>query len=341
MVAVNGTISRASTLLLAPRGNVIGMTTILLVDHSQVDRRLAARRLESKSTWSVVPASSPEQGLEILGHLPCDLLIVSPAHCFEGATILIRRARDIDPEFPVVILSDRADETSGIARLCLHAQAYVCKHEINEVLVEEVEAVLRQQRERRLELNLWKRRISHKQEFAIENDTKYVPVLVGQLIDAVGASCGDSAARMKMSIALEEALLNAMIHGNLEVSSELRQREDDAFQKLVLARQRNPIYADRKVTVGVDVGSDRVEFSIADEGPGFDVDALPDPTREDRVHIPSGRGIMMMRTLMDEVRFNAQGNQVTLTMWLTPRGVVHAERRSPAIAEVELSTVPA
>lgn len=316
------------------------MTTILLVDHSQVDRRLATRRLETRPAWTVVTASTPEQGLEILSHLPCDLLIVSPAHCFEGATILIRRARDLDPEFPVIILSDRADETCGIARLCLHSQAYVCKNEINEILVEEVEGVLRHERARQLALNLLRRRISHRQEFAVENDTKFVPALVEQLLDAVGVVCTDSAARMKMGIALEEALLNAMIHGNLEVSSELRHRDDDSFQTLIAARQRNPLYGDRKVTVGVDVSSERVQFTIADEGPGFNVEGLPDPTREDRIVVPTGRGIMMMRTLMDDVSYNSEGNKVTLTMWLSPRDSSYSHSRD-AVNEVDLEMVPA
>ncbi len=320
------------------------MATILLVDHSQVDRRLATRRLESKPSWTVVTAASPEQGLEILEHLPCDLLIVSPAHCFEGSTILIRRARDLDPEFPVIILSDRADDTCGIAKLCLDAQGYVCKNEINETLVDEVESVLRGEKARQLELNLLRRRISHRQEFAVENDTKLVPVLVGQLLDAVGVVCSDSASRMKMGIALEEGLLNAMIHGNLEVSSELRQREDDSFQKMIAARQRNPIYGERKVTVSVDASYDRVEFAIEDEGPGFDVESLPDPSREDRVHIPSGRGIMMMRTLMDEVAFNDCGNRVVLTMWLTRRLEAFAELEDDGMidgVDAGLVTVPA
>jgi anti-sigma regulatory factor (Ser/Thr protein kinase) len=236
---------------------------------------------------------------------------------------------------------DRADETSGIARLCLHAQAYVCKHEINEVLVEEVESVLRAERARQLELNLQRRRISHKQEFAVENDTKFVPVLVGQLLNAVGVVCSDSAARMKMGIALEEALLNAMIHGNLEVSSELRHRDDDSFQKLIATRQRNPIYGERKVTVGVDVSRDRVEFTIADEGPGFDVEGLPDPSREDRIAVPTGRGIMMMRTLMDEVSFNEEGNKVTLTMWIAPRESRHLSGQVEAASEELCEMIPA
>lgn len=295
------------------------MTTILLVDHSQVDRQLAVRRLESKPNWSVVTAPSPEQGLEILEHLPCDLLIISPVHCFEGSTILMRRARDIDAEFPVIILSERNGETCDVARLCLHAQAYVCKSDLNDRLVSEVESVLHHERARQIEQNLLKRRISFRQEFAVENDTRYVSLLVDQLLAAVGIVCTDSAARMKMGIALEEALINAMIHGNLEVSSELRLQEDGSYEKLIAARRRNPFYGDRKVTVGVDVNYERVQFTVEDEGPGFDMNHLPDPSSDERICVPSGRGILMMRTLMDEVVYNSRGNRVELTMWLSSR----------------------
>ena len=131
-----------------------------------------------------------------------------------------------------------------------------------------------------------------------------------------------------------------VIHGNLEVSSELREREDDSYQKLIATRRRNPLYGDRRVTVGVDVNPERVQFMIEDQGPGFDIESLPDPIREDRISVPSGRGILMMRTLMDEVTFNDRGNRVVLTMWLTPPDMAEIdEARESRVADESYSTV--
>ena len=53
-------------------------------------------------------------------------------------------------------------------------------------------------------------------------------------------------------------------------------------------------------------------MTITDQGSGFDPAALPDPTTEENLQKPTGRGIMLMRAYMDEVRFNEKGNQVHL-----------------------------
>jgi anti-sigma regulatory factor (Ser/Thr protein kinase) len=56
----------------------------------------------------------------------------------------------------------------------------------------------------------------------------------------------------------------------------------------------------------------RAAFVVHDQGPGFDVARLPDPTDPMFLERPSGRGVLLMRTFMDEVRYNATGNRVTL-----------------------------
>ena len=51
---------------------------------------------------------------------------------------------------------------------------------------------------------------------------------------------------------------------------------------------------------------------IRDEGPGFDPDGLPDPTDPENLTKASGRGVLLIRTFMDEVRFNDTGNEITM-----------------------------
>jgi anti-sigma regulatory factor (Ser/Thr protein kinase) len=51
---------------------------------------------------------------------------------------------------------------------------------------------------------------------------------------------------------------------------------------------------------------------IADEGPGFDVTAVPDPTDPENLLKPSGRGLLLIRSFMDEVYHNARGNSITM-----------------------------
>lgn len=81
---------------------------------------------------------------------------------------------------------------------------------------------------------------------------------------------------------------------------------------MVEERRNAAPYKSRKIHVSVSVASDRGEFVIRDEGPGFDPSELPDPTAPTNLEKPSGRGLLLMRTFMDDVAYNSQGNQVTL-----------------------------
>src|SRR5262249_18680863 len=86
-------------------------------------------------------------------------------------------------------------------------------------------------------------------------------------------------------LALEEALVNAIKHGNQMDRS-------------------------KSVHISYRVGRDRFDIQITDEGSGFDPDEVPDPTAAENLERPTGRGLMLMRYYMSHVTFNAQGNCV-------------------------------
>ncbi len=88
-------------------------------------------------------------------------------------------------------------------------------------------------------------------------------------------------------LALDEALANAIKHGN----------HYDAT-KLVSVKYR---LTDGGITI-----------VVKDEGAGFNYENLPDPTLPDRLELPSGRGLLLMRSYMDTISFNAKGNEVTM-----------------------------
>lgn len=151
--------------------------------------------------------------------------------------------------------------------------------------------------------------------FVLDNDPALVPPLVALLRqDLIEIGLCDLSGATRAGIALEEALLNAIYHGNLEVSSELRQHGDELFLSLVDERRRTEPYRRRRVRVLARLSPTRATFVVADEGPGFDVSRLPNPTDPSYIDRPSGRGILLMRAFMTEVRFNRLGNRVTLVM---------------------------
>jgi serine/threonine-protein kinase RsbW len=94
-------------------------------------------------------------------------------------------------------------------------------------------------------------------------------------------------AMFAIKLALEEALTNAIKHGD---------RND----------------ADKQVTVRYAVSPAKCVIIIRDQGQGFNPDAVPDCTRTDRLALPNGRGIMLMRAYMDEVAYRCRGTEIYL-----------------------------
>ena len=89
-------------------------------------------------------------------------------------------------------------------------------------------------------------------------------------------------------------------------------------------------YRDRRVRVTATFSADEARFVISDEGRGFDVSKLPDPTNPENMARAHGRGVLLIQTFMDAVVYNATGNRVTLIKRKQPAmaPVVAGERRA-------------
>lgn len=130
----------------------------------------------------------------------------------------------------------------------------------------------------------------------------------------------------RLTIALHEALSNAVIHGNLEIPSTLKDQEDHAFMQALTERCANPTYANRVVDVLARYDGQKAQWILTDEGAGFDYETLlaqldetpPDPQRA------SGRGLLLIRAFVDEMRFSDGGRKLSLTI----RKTFSSEKRS-------------
>jgi serine/threonine-protein kinase RsbW len=121
----------------------------------------------------------------------------------------------------------------------------------------------------------------------IPSDLEAARKLQRRVLRSVGRLGYSDGCAFAIRLALEEALSNAIKHGN---------RMDP--QKLV--------------EVSFDIDADRAVLTVTDQGLGFDPASVPDPTADENLEKPTGRGIMLMRAFMDEVCFNQRGNQVRM-----------------------------
>jgi serine/threonine-protein kinase RsbW len=108
-----------------------------------------------------------------------------------------------------------------------------------------------------------------------------------QILDVAEAKGFGGDSFFALRIALEEALMNAIKHGN---------RMDPH----------------KKVHVEAHVTQGRVEITVEDEGPGFDRTCVPDPTAEENLHKCSGRGILLIEAYMSNVKWDRGGRRLKM-----------------------------
>ena len=129
---------------------------------------------------------------------------------------------------------------------------------------------------------------SWSREQRIPSDTAAGRVLLEELLDELRRQDWEEKDVFGVHLAVEEALVNAIKHGNQEYPAKL-------------------------VMVQTHVSATAVKIEVTDEGGGFDPEAVPDPTDDENLEAPSGRGLMLMKSFMSSVEFNDAGNHVAMT----------------------------
>ena len=296
------------------------MTTVLVVDDSATDRRLAGGLLEKQSSFNILYAADGHEALKQLErHLP-DLVLTDLNMPEMNGLELVNVVNEEYPLIPVVLMTAQGSEEIAVKALQQGAASYVSKSQLANDLVEILGLVLSASTQERNFSRLMNRVTRMESEFVLENNMELFPSLVNYLQCELARLrlCGE-AERLRVGVALEEALINAYYHGNLEVSSDLREEDLAGYYRLAKQRSRQQPYTNRRITVRVSMSRDESIYVIRDEGPGFDPSLLPDPTDPANLERPCGRGLLLMRTFMDDVVFNDIGNEVTLTKRRVPR----------------------
>ncbi len=129
---------------------------------------------------------------------------------------------------------------------------------------------------------------SRSQRFVIMSDPQELIGVESAILRAMDRRGYGERDRFGVKLSLEEAVMNAIRHGN-------------------------KMDRDKKVIIDFEITDRKLVLAVEDEGPGFDPDNVPDPTRGDNLERPCGRGIVLMRAYMDEVEYAPPGNRVILT----------------------------
>lgn len=315
------------------------MTTILIADDSAIERKLAAGLLSRDLECEVLSATDGQAALDVLAQRRgrVDLVVSDLAMPVLDGMELLTQIREHYRDVPVVIMTCRGCEETAVRALQNGAAGYVPKRRLKQELPETVQRVLAANRHSRNHAAVVRRVVDKQFTLELGNDRTELPAVIGYLqATAERAGVCGSGSFARLGVALEEALLNALIHGNLEVSSELRHDDDGSFERLIDERRAQHPYCTRKLRVTCRVDRSEVSFCIRDEGPGFDPSTIPDPTDPQNLLTPSGRGLLLMRAFVDRVEHNATGNEITLAMSRTAAGDDASPVATPAAAHADL-----
>jgi len=307
---------------------------ILVVDDEPDLRAMLYDALSDAANYEVETAADGREALKHLRESPFDVVITDLRMPEMDGSRLLEIARHEFPQIPVIVITGYARLETAVEVLRLGAANFITKpfriSEIHEV----VEKTIKSKRAREIPQRVLPCLHSEKIVFHIPPSLETKSGVIHYLTEKlVGTSICDESAKYFVSVSIDEAITNAIFYGCLQLPSGLRETEagTEVFNKMTAERFADPAFSNKAITVEMDLNPERVIFRVTDPGPGFDAPDLavskPEPTDLSRLH---GRGILLISCFMDEVSFNSEGNQITMTKYRL--GSEHAANENPLLA---------
>jgi CheY-like chemotaxis protein len=300
------------------------MANVLVVDDSDVDRLLMEGLLGHAPGFVVIAAENGEQALKKLEEWSIDIILTDLQMPKMDGLELVKNIRSSSLEVPVILTTGNGSEDIAAKALRAGASGYIPKNKLNQMLVSTIKEVLEIfNGEHSSSLLLECSRVSH-YEFELGNDPRLIPLVVNfcekMLESFAQLNRIDS---LRIAVAVDQALQNAMYRGNLELDSEYKipsfHSDDASTARYVQERFGESPYKDRKIDCVIEIKPSGFAMRISDDGPGFDSSGIDD------WNDTSLRGTKLMKAFMDKVRYNDKGNVVKLAYGFD-RAKVHAKK---------------
>ncbi len=290
--------------------------TILVVDDELMVRELLVEILSTAGNYNILTADNGKEALDICLSHEVDLVFTDLRMPEMGGMELLAELRRDKPEIPVVILTGFGRREDAIEALRLGASNFLLKPQEVDQVHSIASKILRMRLKNRMKQRIFDFFVEERQTYHIPSELQYTLPLIDLLTEKVAhiGICNQSEL-MNIRLALDEALVNAIIHGNLEITSQSKGTTLDelvSFNQLVKDRSQQLPFKERRVKVSTHLSPDSVLFSIEDEGKGFDWQMIPESFEDVEILANHGRGLILIRAFMSKVEFNEKGNKITL-----------------------------
>ncbi len=261
------------------------MTTVLIVDDSELDRELTKRIVAEDSQLSIETVDDGHAALERVKAGGVDLVVTDLMMPDINGLQLVTTIRSDYPEVPVIIMTGGGTEVVAMNALAQGAASYVPKRMLNEWLPNTIRDVLALQQAQRTHGKLLQCFNVVQFELILQNDPAIINPLVEYLQQIVGGMrLFDGTETYRLGVGLKEALQNAL-------------------------------HCDRTIHFLVRIDRHKARFTLradSGDGPVFDAAAIPSVEDLDALSTTDERGFMLMRSHLDDVRFNETGTEVVL-----------------------------
>lgn len=293
------------------------MAKILVVDDSSIDRILVGSLLAKEPAWEVEFVVDGRDGLDRIDpskpdSIVPDAIVTDLRMPHVDGLELVRSVRRSHPDIPVVLITSQGSEQIALEALRSGATSFSPKAMLRHDLIRTLKQVLEMSSHMRYTHDTATMPAPKQVAFVLENESSLIGPMIEHLQENL-PSWSDRD-RLQIAMAMNEALINAMHHGNLEVDSRLREsdNEENYYQQIRERKNASP-FCHRRVRIEAEFSDQHICVQISDDGGGFDPETILDPTTDINVNKISGRGLLLIRSFMDRVAHNITGNQITMT----------------------------
>ena len=288
---------------------------ILVVDDEEMIRTIIKKFL-LQFTDDIICATNGKEALELYKkEKPMFVIsdIVMPV--MDGITFL-EKVRQYDHAAKVILLTGFGTEKIIIKALRAGAINFLKKPiRIEEfiTIVQKVIAINHDEKQKKINTASV---FEESKKLIIHNRIDDISGAINQLLLCATNVCQEMAIT-GLRTGLYEIIMNAIEHGNLNITFEEKSKalEQNSYISLLEQRINDSSYKNRKVTIDYKMYNNKLEYKIKDEGNGFDWEKITFEDDFESLSRPHGRGIIMTRFYFDEVNFNKSGSEVVLVKY--------------------------
>jgi serine phosphatase RsbU (regulator of sigma subunit)/ActR/RegA family two-component response regulator len=263
--------------------------------------------------YEVILAESGNEGIEKFREFSPDIVISDIRLPDKSGNIVVKEIKEIDKDVPIIVITGYSDHNlilSAMKNGAVELLKKPFKPKDLKYLISKIEILFKKIRVKLSSSFLqWEKR-----HLKIANDIHIIPSVTDFIFANVDYIFGEISF---MKIGLQEILINAIEHGNLEISYDEKQKLLSAgeYNRALKEKSSLPENIEKYVDIKVFSTPEYLKIITEDMGKGFDLSSIPDPQNPENFLNEHGKGIMMTLNAYDEVTYNKKGNKVTLVKY--------------------------